>query len=296
VVALAFLGQQPSNAIVDGAFAGFEHIRVHAIALPVVLSSVHGSPSSHDVAQLPSHVSPESTWPSPQRGAGGAQSLSLLFMQPGAQQPSPLLQVVIGALTHLAVHVAAAPVSMSVVQTLLSSHELGQLPSQVSPGSTTPLPHFGPDVPAAPPDTPAVMTVEPPCGLVPLPAAALLPDAAFPAFDAPALPAFDALAFPAAALLPDTPTPAVCALFPWVPDAPAEPAKSPLEPEGRPLVPADDGVPATEPVTPPADGLETSCDPAASPVPASTALFASLCLQTFPAATVPGGHVPPQPI
>jgi hypothetical protein len=68
----------------------------------------------------------------------------LLFVQPGAQQPSPLLQVVIGALLQAASQVAAVPVRASVVQALLSLHEVLQLPSQVSPGSITPLPHLGP--------------------------------------------------------------------------------------------------------------------------------------------------------
>jgi hypothetical protein len=64
-------------------------------------------------------------------------------VQPGAQQPSPLLQAVIGALVHVASHEAAAPDKVSVEHALPSSHELGQLPSQSSPVSFTPLPHAG---------------------------------------------------------------------------------------------------------------------------------------------------------
>jgi len=70
------------------------------------------------------------------------------FLQPLAQQPSPLTQAVIGVLPHFAVHVLASPLSVSVVQTSPSLHEVGHLSaglvlplSQVSPASTTPLPH-----------------------------------------------------------------------------------------------------------------------------------------------------------
>ncbi len=69
------------------------------------------------------------------------QSLSLSWLHLAAQQPSPLVHVETGAWEHAAEHDAALPVSVSMVQALPSLHEVGQLPSQASPGSTTPLPH-----------------------------------------------------------------------------------------------------------------------------------------------------------
>jgi hypothetical protein len=58
------------------------------------------------------------------------------------QQPSPLVQVVIGVATHAASQVAALPVSRFGVQALPEAGQLvGQLPSHFSPGSTVPLPH-----------------------------------------------------------------------------------------------------------------------------------------------------------
>jgi hypothetical protein len=105
---------------------------------------VHALPSSAQVLkQFPSHFSPGSTCPSPQRGGGGGQSLSLLLMQPGAQQPSPPLQEVIGVFEHATSQVAAFPAAESVVHALPSSQVVGQFPSHFSPDSTTPLPQFG---------------------------------------------------------------------------------------------------------------------------------------------------------
>ena len=53
-----------------------------------------------------SQVSPASTTLLPQTGE---QSLSMLALHPGAQQPSPLVQTMIGVWTHCAVQVAALP-------------------------------------------------------------------------------------------------------------------------------------------------------------------------------------------
>jgi hypothetical protein len=52
-------------------------------------------------------------------------------------------------------HVAAAPVSVSVVQTSPSSQEVGQLLSQVSPLSMTPLPQVGEQSPSVLAEHPA---------------------------------------------------------------------------------------------------------------------------------------------
>lgn len=88
------------------------HVRLHICALPVELFIVHGSPSSHELGQLPSQTSPRSMTRFPHTGL---QSLSLTALAPGGQQPSPLAGVVICVLEHLALHCAAEPVSMSFV-------------------------------------------------------------------------------------------------------------------------------------------------------------------------------------
>src|SRR5262247_1258227 len=94
-----------------------------------------------------SQASPASTAPLPQTTG---QSPSLLLVQPGAQQPSPLVQVVIGVVTQRAVQVPPF-ISVSVVQLLPSLQLVGQAPgwpaampvSQVSLGSTWPSPQVG---------------------------------------------------------------------------------------------------------------------------------------------------------
>src|SRR5262245_1662195 len=94
-----------------------------------------------------SQVSPASTAPLPQTAG---QSPSLLLLQPGAQQPSPLRHMVTGAVVHVAVQVPAL-FSVSVVQLLPSLQLVGQAPgwpvampvSQVSLESPTPLPQVG---------------------------------------------------------------------------------------------------------------------------------------------------------
>jgi hypothetical protein len=84
-----------------------------------------------------SHVSPISTAPFPQTAA---QSLSLFRLHPGAQQPSPFVHVTIGGYVHCTLHWAGAPVRRFVVHAFMSSQVAGQVPSQVSGGSTVPLP------------------------------------------------------------------------------------------------------------------------------------------------------------
>ena len=73
----------------------------------------------------------------------GMQSLSFANVHPAGQQPSPPAHVAIALCVHAALQVDELPVSTSVVQALLSLHIVGQLAcgSQVSPDSTTPLPH-----------------------------------------------------------------------------------------------------------------------------------------------------------
>jgi hypothetical protein len=89
-----------------------------------------------------SQVSPFSTTPFPQVGG---QSESLLALHPAGQQPSPETQVVMAVWVQATLQVALLPVIWSVVQAMLSLQEVGQedFGSQVSPFSTTPLPHFG---------------------------------------------------------------------------------------------------------------------------------------------------------
>jgi hypothetical protein len=105
---------------------------------------VQGSLSSQLVGQVDggSQVSPFSTAPLPQVGE---QSRSVLALHPVGQQPSPPIQAVMAVWVQATLQVALPPVIWSVVQALLSLQEVGQedFGSQVSPFSTTPLPHFG---------------------------------------------------------------------------------------------------------------------------------------------------------
>jgi hypothetical protein len=132
LVALQPDGQQPSPLVHD-VIAVKVHARVHPV--PVNVSAVHELPSVHEVGQLPSQVSPASTTPFPQVGT---QLLSLLALHPLGQHASPPVHIVIGAKTQA--RVQPVPVSVSAVHELPSVHEVGQLPSQVSPASTTPFP------------------------------------------------------------------------------------------------------------------------------------------------------------
>ena len=62
---------------------------------------------------------------------------------PLGQQPSPDLAFVTAEWLHCTSHLAALPVSVSVVHGSESSQDAGQLPSQDSPGSTVPSPQAG---------------------------------------------------------------------------------------------------------------------------------------------------------
>jgi hypothetical protein len=94
----------------------------------------------HDVGQLPSQVSPGSTTLFPQLGE---QSVSVVASHPVGQQASPPIQLAITGWLHAVLQLELLPVMMSIVQALPSLQEVGQLLSQVSPGSTTPFPHDG---------------------------------------------------------------------------------------------------------------------------------------------------------
>ena len=130
-------GQQPS-ALVQEEIGAKLHAALQVAALPTSVSSVHALPSLQLEGQFPSHVSPESTMPSPQLGE---QSLSVRVVQPGGQQPSPPVQAVMAAKAQAALQVDALPTSVSSVQALPSLQLSGQLSSHASPRSTTPSPH-----------------------------------------------------------------------------------------------------------------------------------------------------------
>jgi hypothetical protein len=114
---------------------------VHAAAVPLVVTMVLAlftqAVCRAVQALAGSQVSPRSTTPLPQLGA---QSLSLLALQPDGQQPSLLAQAVcMPAFTHATLHIAAVPVRLRSWQPI-AGQVVGQLPSQVSPLSTMPLP------------------------------------------------------------------------------------------------------------------------------------------------------------
>jgi hypothetical protein len=108
----------------------------------VSTSFVHEFPSlAHVVRQFPSHVSPASTTPLPHTAM---QFGSLIMLQPLGQQESPATQAVIAGCVHWTLHMPTVPVSTSFVHEFPSfAQVVGQLPSHVSPGSTTPLPQIG---------------------------------------------------------------------------------------------------------------------------------------------------------
>lgn len=137
-------GQQRSLVLRSAAILlGGAQSAVQRSALPIGRSSVHGSPSSHEIRQLVdgSQVSPPSTTLLPQLGE---QSESLFALAFAGQQPSPFLAATTGMLVHLTLHWAMLPVCTSVVHGSPSSHEVGQEleGSQISPSSTVPLPQF----------------------------------------------------------------------------------------------------------------------------------------------------------
>ena len=129
-------GQHPSLPV-HAQIAELEHWKSQVASLPLDVSTVQALLSSQLVAQLPSQSSPASTklfWQT------GSQSVSLRLLQPNAQQPSPLVQLVFAILLQTALQVVAEPLRESTVQTLESKHEVGQLPSQDSFASTIEFP------------------------------------------------------------------------------------------------------------------------------------------------------------
>ena len=134
-------GQQPSSSAQE-TISTLLHAALQLTELPVMESMVQACPSSQSVGQDPggSQVSPTSTLPSPQVVE---QSLSLLTSQAAGQQPSSLAHETMTVLEQAALQVAALPVMASRVHTFESSQSVGQVDggSQVSPASTTPLPH-----------------------------------------------------------------------------------------------------------------------------------------------------------
>jgi hypothetical protein len=130
--------QQPSPFAQVVITTSFTHSALHWAAVPC-RRRVWQPIAGQLVGQLPSHFSPVSTTPLPQRGA---QSLSLLALQPVGQQPSAKAHVVcVPSSTQAAVQAAALPASRFLAQPT-HGQEVGQLEggSQVSPLSTAPLP------------------------------------------------------------------------------------------------------------------------------------------------------------
>ena len=138
--------QQPSPPAHAVITVSFTHVAVQAAAVPCSLRVWQPMGGQAD-GQLPSQVSPASMTPLPQRGA---QSLSLVALQPVGQQPSEKAQVAcVPSSAQRAVQAAAVPVSLRRAQPL-HGHEAGQLDggSQASPLSTTPLPQRGAQSPS----------------------------------------------------------------------------------------------------------------------------------------------------
>ncbi len=142
LLALQVDGQQPSPFTQVVTVDVATHLAVQAAAVP--WSARSWQPTGGQlVGQLaPSQVSLQagSVTPLPH---WQAQSLSFAVVQPEAQQPSPFVQALMTvSFTHAALQVEALPCSLRVWQPTLGQL-VGQLPSQVSPGSTIPSPHRG---------------------------------------------------------------------------------------------------------------------------------------------------------
>jgi len=129
----------PAHALI----ASYVQATLQVAALPVIPSRVHALPSLQDVGQTPggSQVSPGSRLPLPQVAE---QSASVDGVQPAGQHPSPPAHAAIASCVQARSQLAALPAVPSRVHALPSLHDDGQLPggSQVSPGSSMPLPQF----------------------------------------------------------------------------------------------------------------------------------------------------------
>jgi hypothetical protein len=139
LVALQLAGQQASPFAHVVCRLPSTHRASQVPALPARTRSWQPT-AGHVVGQLPSHSSPVSTTPFPQRTA---QSPSLVVLQPAGQHASFGMQaVVVAPFTQRASQVDALPVSVRCWQPT-AGQAAGQLPSHISPGSTTLLPQRG---------------------------------------------------------------------------------------------------------------------------------------------------------
>jgi hypothetical protein len=130
------IGQHRSLPAVEQVLSLCAQTRLHVAALPVCVSFVQSfwsSQTGHEPGG--SHVSPASMRPLPHPG----QSPSFIAVHPVGQQPSPVVQALTGpASTHW--RWQAVPCKARRVQPMVGQL-VGQLvPSQSSPGSSTPLP------------------------------------------------------------------------------------------------------------------------------------------------------------
>jgi hypothetical protein len=133
-------GQQESPFAQAVFVPAFTHAAVQAVPCNVRSWQPTGGQLVGQLA--PSHVSPQagSVTPLPH---SQLQSLSLVVLQAGGQQLSPLVQVeIIAPSTHFASQVEELPCRTRRWQPT-AGQLVGQLPSQVSPASTTPFPQWG---------------------------------------------------------------------------------------------------------------------------------------------------------
>src|SRR5262245_4745765 len=117
-VPLQLAGQQPSLSM--QAVIGVKvQAAVQVIAVPVSMSAVQALPSLLVVGQEVggSQFSPVSSRPLPHTLWQSLSRLPGPVLQPAGQQPSPSMQLTMRAWTQAALHWAALPVSISVVQT-----------------------------------------------------------------------------------------------------------------------------------------------------------------------------------
>jgi hypothetical protein len=139
LVELQLDGQQPSPFAHVVCMLPLTHRASHVLALPAMTRSWQPT-AGQVVGQLPSHISPASTTPFPQRTT---QSASLVVLQPAGQHESFGVQVVVvAAFTQRASHVDALPCSVRCWQPT-GGQAVGQFPSHISPVSTTLFPHRG---------------------------------------------------------------------------------------------------------------------------------------------------------
>lgn len=149
VFAVQLDGQQPSEIVaLQAVIAVLTHCALQVDADPVTRSLVQAfessqssGPTGQPAADCGSHFSNGSTAPSPHVAE---QSSSWAEVQPSGQQPSPLVQAVMAANSHIASQVAADPETVASVQEPAwpaQKASSGQPPSHDSPGSTVPFPH-----------------------------------------------------------------------------------------------------------------------------------------------------------